>query len=346
MRFPQATFASSSGPAATGRMSRQLARAYAAGSLVRLRRGVYLETDEWLSGTAADRYAITTASLAVGAQAPVLCRETALLAWGLELPRTPTHVRYRTDRPAAVGTVPARGLYGDADEAQRRWLVRPDRHGRPLPQGFPDARHYGIPSPAVPLFLPHLGRSLLLEPFDAAFIDTVHRLSFADGVVLADGVLAHRPDLKAGPRSRDDLRRLCAAMANRSAQARLARVLDFADGASESVGESLSRALMWELGFEVPRLQVWISRDGRRIARVDYLWERIRLTGEFDGLQKYVRSREFSGKSPAQVVVEEKRREDEVRSAGYGMVRWIWDDLLEPARFAAILHRAGVPRRR
>ena len=134
-------------------------------------------------------------------------------------------------------------------------------------------------------------------------------------------------------------------MTNASARARAAFVLSFADAASESVGESFSRALMWELGFEIPQLQFWVTRDGRRIARVDYLWPRIRLAGEFDGLVKYLASQGLSRKSPAEVVVEEKRREDEVRSAGYGMVRWVWADLLEPERFATILHRAGVPRR-
>ena len=92
-------------------------------------------------------------------------------------------------------------------------------------------------------------------------------------------------------------------------------------------------------------LQVWITKDGRRIARVDYHWAQIRLVGEFDGLQKYLRSQKLSGKSASQAVVEEKLREDEIRSTGERVVRWVWADLLEPARFAAILHRAGVPRR-
>jgi hypothetical protein len=310
-----------------------------------LRRGVYVGIDEWFAGTAADRYAMTTASLAVGGNAPVLCRETALLAWGLELPSTPSHIRYRTDRRAAVGGGPVPTLYGHPESAKRLWEERmPERPGS-LPRGFPDAKHLGFPTAAaVPLYLPHLDLTLPLEPFDEAFVDTVPRLSFAEGLVLADAVLARRPGLKV-TRTLDDLRRLCAAMDNRAAQARLNQVLDLASGASESVGESLSRALMWELGFEMPRLQVWITKDGRRIARVDYHWAQIRLVGEFDGLQKYLRSQTLSGKSASQAVVEEKLREDEIRSTGERVVRWVWADLLEPARFAAILHRAGVPRR-
>ncbi|MDQ4492393.1 type IV toxin-antitoxin system AbiEi family antitoxin domain-containing protein [Sinomonas sp. ASV486] len=343
MRFPHATFTSSFA-ALTGRTPRQLARAYAAGRLVRLRRGVYMDIDEWFSGTAADRYAMTTASLAVGGNAPILCRETALMAWGLELPTVPDSVRYRTDRPSAVGAVPARRLYGDPDDARRRWGERPGGRPGQIPQGFPDVKHLGITSGVEPLFLPHLNLTLPLEPFDPAFVDTVPRLSFAEGVVLADSVLARRPDLKVS-RTLDDLRRLCTGMLNRSAQTRMTHVLDCASGASESVGESLGRALMWELGFEIPQLQYWVTRDGRRIARVDYFWPGIRLAGEFDGLQKYLRSQELSGKTAAQVVVDEKRREDEIRATGVRMVRWVWADILEPARLATILHRAGVPRR-
>ncbi|AMM30964.1 hypothetical protein SA2016_0263 [Sinomonas atrocyanea] len=344
MRFPQTAFASSLS-ALTGRTPRRLARAYAAGALVRLRRGVYVGIDEWFAATAAGRYAMTTASLAVGGNAPVLCRETALLAWGLELPSMPSHVRYRTDRRAAVGGGPPPMLYGNPESAERLWQERTREQPGPVPLGFPDAKHLGFPTAAaVPLYLPHLDLTLPLEPFDEAFVDTVPRLSFAEGLVFADAVLARRPGLKV-TRTLEDLRRLCAAMDNRAAQARLNQVLDLASGASESVGESLSRALMWDLGFEMPELQVWIVKDGRRIARVDYRWAQIRLVGEFDGLQKYLRSQKLSGKSASQVVVEEKLREDEIRSTGERVVRWVWADLLEPARFAAILHRAGVPRR-
>ena len=313
---------------------------------MRLRRGVYLPTEEWLSGTAADRYAITTASLAVGGgESPVLCRETALMVWGVEFARTPTHVRFRTASAARSGSVHPEGLYGNRPEALKAWAKTKSGGSAALPSGFPDARHLWSPGPTETLTLAHLGLALRMEPFDAAFADTIHRLPFAEAVVVVDALLAAREGLKVR-RSLEQLRALEDGLANASARARTSLVLGFADAASESVGESFSRALIWELGFELPQLQVWITRDGRRIARVDYLWPTVRLTGEFDGLQKYLRSRDFSGKSAAEVVVEEKRREDEVRAAGYGMVRWVWADLLEPTRFAAILHRAGVPRRR
>lgn len=121
-------------------------------------------------------------------------------------------------------------------------------------------------------------------------------------------------------------------------------VVRFADGQAESVGESYSRALMYELGFEIPHLQIWIHRNGRRIARVDFYWPKLRLVGEFDGAMKYARAEDLSGRAPVEVLMAEKRREDEIRANGERVVRWGWEDLLHPERFAGILHRARVAR--
>ncbi|WP_255405454.1 hypothetical protein [Sinomonas sp. R1AF57] len=267
-----------------------------------------------------------------------------MIAWGVPFARTPSHVHCRTSSRSRAGSVHPRGIYGNDAAALSAWSKIRHSRSLSLPTGFPDARHFWTPLETEDLRIPHLGLTLLVEPLDVAIADTIHRLPFAEAVVVADALIGPRGRYGVH-RSLAEMRALAADLPTLSARARTSFIPDFADAGSESVGESFSRALMWELGFEAPRLQVWITKDGRRIARVDYLWEQIRLTGEFDGLQKYLRSGELSGKSAAEVVVEEKRREDEVRAAGYGMVRWVWSDLLEPTRFAAILQRAGVPRR-
>lgn len=337
MKFPRVSFRSSAGEARAGRDSRQLSRDFASGRAVRIRRGVYVPTEAWLAGTAADRYALTTASLAVQGPAPVLCRETALMAWGLEFRSVPSHVRYRTPRRSAVGSVPPADLYGDPSSAAAAYArLRPG--ARRLPQGFPDARHFATSPGTQKLLVPHLGLSLPVEPLDVALTDTLHRLPFVDAVILSDALLAGRGEL-AVDRSREALVRLADGLRSAAARRRLNAIVNFADGQSESVGESYSRALMHELGFEPPQLQVWIHADGRRIARVDFYWPRLRLVGEFDGLTKYLGARDA-----AQTVVAEKRREDAIRATGERVVRWGWEDLVRPERFAAILHRAGVPR--
>lgn len=63
------------------------------------------------------------------------------------------------------------------------------------------------------------------------------------------------------------------------------------------------------------------------------------MIGEFDGKVKYGRLLK-PGETPGDTVFREKRREDALRELGYIVVRWIWDDLLHPARLVARVTRA------
>ena len=68
------------------------------------------------------------------------------------------------------------------------------------------------------------------------------------------------------------------------------RVVAFLDAASESAGESVSRARIADEGLPAPQLQRQITdARGRAVARVDFCWEDQRTIGEFDGKIKYGR---------------------------------------------------------
>jgi very-short-patch-repair endonuclease len=96
----------------------------------------------------------------------------------------------------------------------------------------------------------------------------------------------------------------------------------FADGLSESVGESRLRVLMANQGLPAPSLQVVIrDQHGRVIGRVDFLLFG-RLIVEFDGAQKYG--------DGADAILAEKSREDRLRARGYRVVRTSWGDLDHP----------------
>ncbi len=115
-----------------------------------------------------------------------------------------------------------------------------------------------------------------------------------------------------------------------------------ADARSESVGESLSRARMVELGVELPALQHEI-RDGRGlVGRVDFWWERHRLVGEFDGRLKYRADGIQDQRRVEERVWAEKRREDRLRATGVRVVRWTWAEALDVARMADVLDSAGL----
>jgi hypothetical protein len=124
-----------------------------------------------------------------------------------------------------------------------------------------------------------------------------------------------------------------------------ARAVAFADGRSESVGESRSRVILHRWGLPPSGLQFEVRRgDGSSIGRTDFVWEQQRLVGEFDGRVKYGRLLR-PGQSPGDAVFEEKRREDEIRDEGWRVVRWVWAEFAVPHRFAGRVRRALERRR-
>lgn len=127
------------------------------------------------------------------------------------------------------------------------------------------------------------------------------------------------------------------------------RAITFADGRSESVGESRSRVILARWGLAPSALQFEVrSAGGALVGRTDFAWEERRVVGEFDGRVKYGRLLR-PGEDPGDAVFAEKRREDAVRDELWGVVRWVWADLHVPHRFAARVRRAlerGGPRLR
>lgn len=109
------------------------------------------------------------------------------------------------------------------------------------------------------------------------------------------------------------------------------------DARAESAGESISRWLIREGGFPMPELQVELNSHGE-VVRVDFFWRELNVVGEFDGRIKYGRSL-TPHQDPSDVLFAEKRREDGLRAEGYVVVRWIWDDLVDPQRLFALLRK-------
>jgi hypothetical protein len=105
------------------------------------------------------------------------------------------------------------------------------------------------------------------------------------------------------------------------------RAVEFADPRAMSVGESRSRVAMARFGVATPVLQ-WDVTDarGRVLGTADFGWPEHGVAGEFDGQVKYGRLLR-AGQAPADVVVAEKRREDRMRTALRGFVRWAWAEL-------------------
>lgn len=123
------------------------------------------------------------------------------------------------------------------------------------------------------------------------------------------------------------------------------RVLALADARSESPGESRSRFRMHLASLPAPVTQ-W-EVPGLRF-RTDFAWPEHGVVGEFDGRVKYGRSLR-PGQDLGDVLWEEKRREDLIRSTGLTVVRWVWSDIADGSmvtRLTRGLGAHGTPPRR
>lgn len=155
--------------------------------------------------------------------------------------------------------------------------------------------------------------------FEAATVGSVE-----SGIVVMDSAL------HLGGVTQDELLETVGRRSDWQGARRARYALSLADGRSESPGESRSRFLFRRAGLPNPELQVPVyDGDGRLIGYSDFGWLEYRHLGEFDGLKKY------GGilgdkRTPQQIVIAEKTREDAMRSQQLGMSRWIWDDIDPP----------------
>ncbi len=172
-------------------------------------------------------------------------------------------------------------------------------------------------------------------------LDVARSCPFTPAVIVVDGLL------HLGLMSGDELTALIDRARRKGVARGAVRVGAFADGRSESPAESHSRVVLAGVGLPIPRLQaVVLSSTGMFVARTDFEMEGFATVAECDGVSKYVRYLR-PGETIADAVIREKRREDEIRSHGREMVRWIPAELRQPgillARFARAFARAGFP---
>lgn len=164
-------------------------------------------------------------------------------------------------------------------------------------------------------------------------VDVGRTRGFAQAVVVGDAAL--RAGLMGA-----ELDRALADARHRPGVLAAARAVSFLDARSESPGESWSRALMHMESLPVPTLQRSVRDErGLFVGRPDFVWEQLRVIGEFDGRVKYGRDLN-GGRPPEDVVHQEKQREDALRSLGWSVARWTWADLRQLGRVRTLLERA------
>lgn len=300
----------SSDLARLGQDARGLARKAKSGQLRRIRQGVYVRSQDWEALAPWDQYPVRIRAAAATLKSrTIFCRQSSAALWGV---------------PVLGHNHWVHACTSDAGGGRSRAGVR--RHFVDLDPAQIEERH-----------------GLLVTGRTRTALDLAAFESFEQGVTAFDHVLRPQPGTLAAL-TKAELDAGIEGNYTAAAARRIRTALEFADPASGSPGESVSRAMMHRLGFRIPRLQVEI-RDARGLVAItDFDWPEEQLCGEFDGLEKYRNPDYLQGRTPAQALTDEKRREDRIRATGRRVVRWTWAELSSPRRFATFLTESGVPR--
>lgn len=282
------------------------------GELVAVVRGVYFEAREWARLDRHDRQRLKSAAVnATAAEPLVFSHASAGALWRL---------------PRAGNWLQKEHVLVPVGGAQSTTLITRHEVRMPVDVSVIDG-----------LIVTGLARTV---------VDIAATHAFGEGVVTADAALRRaqhpHPDAPDDRITTDDLRTALRVLDLKHGSARARRTIEFADGLADRPGESLSRVNMHLAHLPTPELQVVLyGASGRRYV-VDFWWPHCRLIGEFDGAFKYSDLEFMRGRTAHQVLLDEKKREDDLRAAGYIFSRWDMSIAVSTEKLRAHLVKAGL----
>lgn len=178
-------------------------------------------------------------------------------------------------------------------------------------------------------------------------IDVMRREPLITALAMTDAALyTDRSDRGSARSTMEELSHRASEFAGRPGSRKIDAVLRRATTLAESPLESLSRWRIEQLGGPSPVLQHAVVLSSGRVAHLDFAWPELGLWGEADGAGKYLGLSDAgaNGMTTAQIVITEKRREDEIRGiTGWRCIRWGWSDAWDVQRFRTLLARTGLP---
>lgn len=191
---------------------------------------------------------------------------------------------------------------------------------------------------------PEVISGLRVTSFWRTVFDCLARLDFDEALVVADGTL------RAKKISRRKMSELLTRRFRGCAGIRRVRMIcQWAEPCAESGGESLARAAMIRLGFEVPHLQMELPdpvETGKRF-RVDFVWRDVSrrlIFGEFDGKQKYVKQQLEKGETLSKVIDAEHERQTRLTVYRASFLRLSYAEVRDAEVLKRKLTLYGVPR--
>lgn len=293
--------------ARTAAEAKQIERRVAAGSLEAVMPGLYARPEYWSELKFRQRYLHRVRALAQKHPDWTFCSYTAAVIYGLS-------VSHADLTHIHIAVAPAQSTTPGSQVVRHRY-VRQTRATQ---------------------------MDIAVTDIDQTITDCLVDASFVEGLIIADSAL-HEQLL-----SKEHLVEAVNKLGlSRRGVVTARRVARYADGLSESGGESKARALMIERGWQTPELQIELFDpvEPGRSYRVDYLWrvEDRLIIGEFDGFVKSEKAAEEGKLAKAQF--DERQRESRLSLLdNCKIVRLCWDDLRDPAKLDRKLKVAGVPR--
>lgn len=162
-------------------------------------------------------------------------------------------------------------------------------------------------------------------------LDLAANNSFAVALVATESALRQRLV------TADELRDVLEWAAGRPGVADAREAFAFADPATESVLESVSRVTMRDLEIPMPRTQSTLTVDGAAM-RVDFDWApELDLVGEADGIEKYLPNGGADRTATVRAIRAEKEREGRLLRVRGEVVRWGWREANDSTLLGAIL---------
>lgn len=183
-------------------------------------------------------------------------------------------------------------------------------------------------------------------PLIQTVFDCVRSFPFDEALALADSAIRLYPN--------DDVKtKLESAIEkspNKWGRSKARKVLKYMDGLSESPLESLARAHIIDMGFELPELQVEFSNPLQKgkVFRVDMLFKRPAMSNvavEIDGRVKYEDMTITHGENIASIMMKERQREALLTTNNLEIMRLHYEDIVTPNRFLDIMQAYQIPKR-